>query len=93
MPNECEGSAGEEEHTKSALALYFSLVILNSFAPPEGEFLTDAQSLDDDVGNKGTLETRKRNGSEVFGNSTQADLHEKNHWAGLWSRGMADKSG
>ena len=41
--------------------------------PPEGEFLTDAQSLDDDVENKQTLETRKRNGSEVFGNSTQAD--------------------
>ena len=26
---------------------------------------------------KETLETRKRNGSEVFGNSTQPDLHEK----------------
>lgn len=39
--------------------------------------MTDAQSLDGDVGNKETLETRKRNGSEVFGNSTQANLYEK----------------
>jgi len=44
-----------------------------------------------------TLETRKRNGSEVFGNSTQADLYEKitgpDYGAVAWLESRGDCNG